>query len=206
MPPMLGRRAEAESVPTRRRLVSRCRHGTTDPDHVRCRRPTRTRGLLVSGARVRRAAAAARVRDVGGGADRIRDRSIRPRPGLRVVDPDGVGPPLFFPKVPEGKTAKNRVHLDVHVEPSELHAAPANSLRWAPPMSPSSTSPKVTGSRCSIRRATSSASTEDQADGGAGHRGRVGVERSCVDRDEPGGADRLPDLVNTPASSTGSPT
>ncbi len=30
-----------------------------------------------------------------------------------IVDPDGVGPRLFFQKVPETKTAKNRVHLDV---------------------------------------------------------------------------------------------
>ena len=30
-----------------------------------------------------------------------------------LVDPDGAGPRLFFQKVPEGKTAKNRVHLDV---------------------------------------------------------------------------------------------
>ncbi|WP_054812531.1 VOC family protein [Nocardia arizonensis] len=30
-----------------------------------------------------------------------------------VVDPDGAGPRLFFQRVPEGKTAKNRVHLDV---------------------------------------------------------------------------------------------
>jgi catechol 2,3-dioxygenase-like lactoylglutathione lyase family enzyme len=29
------------------------------------------------------------------------------------VDPDGQGPRLWFQKVPEGKTAKNRVHLDV---------------------------------------------------------------------------------------------
>ena len=28
-------------------------------------------------------------------------------------DPNGVGPRLFFQRVPEGKTAKNRVHLDV---------------------------------------------------------------------------------------------
>jgi hypothetical protein len=33
------------------------------------------------------------------------------------VDPDGVGPRLFFQKVPEGKTAKNRVHLDVRAAP-----------------------------------------------------------------------------------------
>lgn len=32
-----------------------------------------------------------------------------------VVDPAGVGPRLFFQRVPEPKTAKNRVHLDVNV-------------------------------------------------------------------------------------------
>lgn len=31
------------------------------------------------------------------------------------VDPTGVGPRLFFQKVPEGKVVKNRVHLDVRV-------------------------------------------------------------------------------------------
>ena len=31
-----------------------------------------------------------------------------------LVDPEGIGPRLFFQKVPEGKTAKNRVHLDVN--------------------------------------------------------------------------------------------
>lgn len=30
-----------------------------------------------------------------------------------LVDPDGRGPRLFFQKVPEPKTAKNRVHLDL---------------------------------------------------------------------------------------------
>ncbi|HSA53522.1 MAG TPA: VOC family protein [Yinghuangia sp.] len=34
-----------------------------------------------------------------------------------VVDPQGVGPRLFFQKVPEGKQAKNRVHLDVRAAP-----------------------------------------------------------------------------------------
>lgn len=33
------------------------------------------------------------------------------------VDPKGVGPRLFFQQVPEGKTAKNRVHLDVRAAP-----------------------------------------------------------------------------------------
>ncbi|MEU3964576.1 VOC family protein [Streptomyces buecherae] len=32
-----------------------------------------------------------------------------------VVDPSGEGPRLFFQRVPEGKVAKNRVHLDVRV-------------------------------------------------------------------------------------------
>jgi Glyoxalase-like domain len=31
------------------------------------------------------------------------------------VDPDGPGPRLFFQRVPEPKTAKNRVHLDLAV-------------------------------------------------------------------------------------------
>jgi len=30
-----------------------------------------------------------------------------------LVDPDGAGPRLYFQKVPEPKTAKNRVHLDL---------------------------------------------------------------------------------------------
>lgn len=34
-----------------------------------------------------------------------------------AVDPDGSGPRLFFQKVPEGKQAKNRVHLDVRAAP-----------------------------------------------------------------------------------------
>ena len=33
------------------------------------------------------------------------------------VDPTGAGPRLFFQRVPEGKTAKNRVHLDVRAAP-----------------------------------------------------------------------------------------
>jgi glyoxalase superfamily protein len=32
-----------------------------------------------------------------------------------VVDPDGVGPRIYFQRVPEGKTVKNRVHLDLNV-------------------------------------------------------------------------------------------
>ncbi|ASU83511.1 glyoxalase/bleomycin resistance/dioxygenase family protein [Nocardiopsis gilva YIM 90087] len=32
-----------------------------------------------------------------------------------IVDPAGVGPRIFLQQVPEGKSAKNRVHLDVNV-------------------------------------------------------------------------------------------
>ncbi|WP_369640740.1 VOC family protein, partial [Nocardia sp. JMUB6875] len=31
------------------------------------------------------------------------------------IDPNGVGPRLYFQRVPEGKVVKNRVHLDVRV-------------------------------------------------------------------------------------------
>jgi catechol 2,3-dioxygenase-like lactoylglutathione lyase family enzyme len=34
-----------------------------------------------------------------------------------VVDTEGSGPRLFFQRVPEGKQAKNRVHLDVRAAP-----------------------------------------------------------------------------------------
>ena len=42
------------------------------------------------------------------------DRSDPDR-AYAIVDPEGKGPRVFFQKVPEGKTAKNRVHLDVNV-------------------------------------------------------------------------------------------
>lgn len=34
-----------------------------------------------------------------------------------LEDPDGVGPRIFFQRVPEGKVAKNRMHLDVRAAP-----------------------------------------------------------------------------------------
>src|SRR5690349_5623903 len=46
------------------------------------------------------------------------DRSLpKERQGgaYACVDPEGVGPRLFFQRVPEGKVVKNRVHLDVRV-------------------------------------------------------------------------------------------
>ena len=32
-----------------------------------------------------------------------------------IVDPDGKGPRIYFQRVPEGKVAKNRMHLDLNV-------------------------------------------------------------------------------------------
>src|SRR5699024_3781959 len=49
--------------------------------------------------------------------DEFLERSGLPRDqhnsASALEDPDGTGPRLFFQRVPEGKTAKNRVHLDV---------------------------------------------------------------------------------------------
>ncbi|GAB3430147.1 VOC family protein [Flindersiella endophytica] len=46
------------------------------------------------------------------------DRSLPPEhqgSAFACVDPTGVGPRLFFQRVPEGKVVKNRVHLCVRV-------------------------------------------------------------------------------------------
>lgn len=44
------------------------------------------------------------------------------------VDPTGVGPRLYFQRVPEGKVVKNRVHLDVRVAPGLVGAARLDAL------------------------------------------------------------------------------
>jgi hypothetical protein len=51
----------------------------------------------------------------------VNDRSAF-REVAACTDPDGTEPRLFFQRVPEGKTAKNRVHLDVHVDPGRKDA------------------------------------------------------------------------------------
>jgi hypothetical protein len=46
------------------------------------------------------------------------DRTLPPEEqgsAYACIDPSGVGPRLFFQRVPEGKVVKNRVHLDVRV-------------------------------------------------------------------------------------------
>ncbi|HST65485.1 MAG TPA: VOC family protein [Mycobacteriales bacterium] len=39
--------------------------------------------------------------------------------GASLIDPDGVLPAIGFLRVPEGKTAKNRFHLDIRVAAGE---------------------------------------------------------------------------------------
>src|SRR2546430_4142146 len=46
------------------------------------------------------------------------DRALPPEQqgsAFACIDPSGVGPRLFFQRVPEGKVVKNRLHLDVRV-------------------------------------------------------------------------------------------
>ena len=46
-----------------------------------------------------------------------------------VSDPDGVGPRIYLQKVPEPKSAKNRVHLDVNVSEGLRGAERAAKIR-----------------------------------------------------------------------------
>jgi hypothetical protein len=46
------------------------------------------------------------------------DRALPPEhqgSAFACIDPSGVGPRLFFQRVPEGKVVKNRLHLDVRI-------------------------------------------------------------------------------------------
>jgi hypothetical protein len=43
--------------------------------------------------------------------------------GASIVDPAGIGPAVAFLRVPEGKTAKNRMHIDIR---------PAGAPPWDP--------------------------------------------------------------------------
>lgn len=51
--------------------------------------------------------------------------------GASIVDPDGVGPAIGFLRVPEGKTSKNRMHMDIRVagEPPWDMSARAELIR-----------------------------------------------------------------------------
>ncbi|MET7279023.1 VOC family protein [Kribbella sp. NPDC005582] len=50
--------------------------------------------------------------------------------GAGIIDPDDVGPAIGWLRVPEPKTAKNRLHLDIRVAgPGERSAASAGRMR-----------------------------------------------------------------------------
>lgn len=90
-----------------------------------------------------------------------------------LVDPAGAGPRLLFQKVPEPRTAKNRVHLDLRAAAGLTartvwpHWRPRARV-WSPSArvgsGVSNQTPSQEGSSsCAIRRATSSASTDRAA-------------------------------------------
>jgi hypothetical protein len=62
---------------------------------------------------------------------------VHPEYACVCEDPSGVGPRLYFQRVPEGKVVKNRVHLDVRVGTGlvgdeRLAALEAECARWLP--------------------------------------------------------------------------
>jgi Glyoxalase-like domain len=42
-----------------------------------------------------------------------------------IVDPDGHGPRIWFQRVPDVKTVKNRLHMDIHASGVDLHDSAA---------------------------------------------------------------------------------
>jgi hypothetical protein len=46
-----------------------------------------------------------------------------------IEDPDGQGPMIWINRVPEGKSVKNRMHLDVYGDVEELQARGATLVR-----------------------------------------------------------------------------
>jgi Glyoxalase-like domain len=83
-----------------------------------------------------------------------------------VIDPEGAGPRVYFQRVPEGKTAKYRVHLDVRVAGLEVRGRNARPieeqvarLTGRVPRSPGGrTTYAAAAWSCAIRRETNSAS------------------------------------------------
>ncbi len=62
----------------------------------------------------------------------VRREGREPRPQewpVPIVDPSGSGPLIWINPVPEPKTVKNRMHLDVVGDTSELLAAGATLVR-----------------------------------------------------------------------------
>ena len=79
--------------------------------------PGRARRILEAGLGLHRGTVARRVVVLGGLGPREGHPRGRWNDQSAIVDPDGAGPRVFFQRVPEGKAAKNRVHLDVRAAP-----------------------------------------------------------------------------------------
>lgn len=60
---------------------------------------------------------------------RANDLEVPPAGSISaIVDPDGVGPRVLFLRVPEPKTVKNRVHLDVRAGDAQARRVLADRL------------------------------------------------------------------------------
>ena len=72
-----------------------------------------------------------------------------------VEDPDGVGPRLFFQRVPESKVAKNRMHLDLNVGGGHRWRSRSGAQGWTP-RSPGSrrSAPPTSAARSRSRAST----------------------------------------------------
>ncbi|MFF2523786.1 VOC family protein [Streptomyces liangshanensis] len=76
--------------------------------------------------------------------------------GAYLSDPDGVGPSISFLRVPEAKTAKNRLHLDLQVGGGRETPW---EIRW----------PRVTAARDRLTAAGATVIREDELQGRPDH-------------------------------------
>ena len=58
-----------------------------------------------------------------------RDPDVVPHEPICIVDPGGAGPPIWINEVPEPKTVKDRLHIDVYGLTDDLLALGATLVR-----------------------------------------------------------------------------
>ena len=126
-----------------------------------------------------------------------------------ILPSDGAGPRVFFQRVPEGKSVKNRLHLDVRVA-TELRGdermaalrprriVSRRSVRHAPTASTPPHRWSSASSPCTTPRTTSSASTDAQARG-LTHDGDLSAYWSEGDHRVPGRRSAARLIVGQPA-------
>jgi Glyoxalase-like domain len=76
--------------------------------------------------------------------------------GASIIDPDGEGPAIGFLRVPEGKTSKNRMHIDIR---------PAGE----PPWDPAERERVIRSKAAELLVAGATSVREEFYDGGLGH-------------------------------------